>query len=187
MKKLNILFVMLFVVLVGCCKRHNTPVENSEVVIKDPLYSIQVKSTWTEDKVQEFTKEIKKLEQKQDKDLYDIIDLARFYGYVWYPWRWVLLYENYAKTKPLWYAEYNNLWKLYESICKVDEIVNEKYCKEAIKNYYVMINTYNTMSHYKDIVFVLLKMWNKEKAQSVYDLYLKNGGKKESWIEKKLK
>jgi hypothetical protein len=86
-------------------------------------------------------------------------------------------------------AIHHNLAWLYKKLCKNDLFSKEyssiKYCKKAIKQYYYLIERYKKLNWYKDIVEVLIDMWEYNKAKQVYDVYLKKWGKKDSLIEDK--
>ncbi len=190
MKKISVLLGIILVLFISACQiqpiKNTTDIDMSSSKENIELSSIKIKSTFPDENIKEFQKEIEELETK-DLTIFDNMKrLARLYKYVWQVGKWIILYENYMKTHPITDVMYNNVASMYDEICKIDDKVNIEYCNNSIKNYQNIIDKYKKILYYKKIAEIYIKIWDIEKAKTNYDLYIKKGGKKDSLVEERL-
>ncbi len=152
----------------------------------EKLNNINTQIQITQDEIKSFQKELYLLESKDNINSDDVIKIAEYNDYLWKTWKAIIVYENYFKNYDWTYFMYDNLGKLYDNICKIWNNLNKKHCKRAIQIYYYIIQRYQSLSHYKNIINVLLKMWELERAGKIYDLYLSKWWTKDAILENNL-
>jgi len=196
-KKLLVIFLMSLL-LVSWCKNWNN---NKDILFnnsyvswwnKEILY-LTGKTTWDKVDEQKFRKQLSQmLVDKSYNTWTGISEIARLYDYLGYVWASTVVYENWIKK---WWKDplsiHHNIAWLYKKLCR-NKLSSKnysaiKYCRKSINEYYYLINKYKKLVWYKDIVEVLIYMWEINKAKQVYDVYLKKWWKKDSLIEKKLR
>lgn len=113
--------------------------------------------------------------------------IANNYIKIWYSWKALLQYLDYMNSK--WLIDFdhmNNLSTLYTNICMEDNKFNYAYCKNAIQSYYILIEKFKYNDAYLQLIELLVSMWEKSKAQKVYNLYIQDWWSADLQIEKKL-
>lgn len=187
-KYFYIILIIIFVILISIFVNLSFFNKKILVDINDPNYidyyyniswyeklnSIDTQIQITKDEIKSFQKELYLLESKDNINSDDVIKIAKYNNYLWKTWKAIIVYENYLKNYDWTYFMYDNLGKLYDNICKIWNNLNKKHCKRAIQIYYYITERYQSLSHYKTIANLLMKMWEIEKSQKVYDLYLSN-------------
>lgn len=190
MKKLVFLLVFVSVLFLSSCKivdnKDNDSTPSILWEVNKELLAIEIDSTFPEENIEQFKIEIEDLKKTNLEEFDNMKKLARLYWYIGRPGEGIVLYEKYLTKNPWTDVIYNNLGKLYESICKLDEKINIEYCNKAISNYQLVLDNYKKTTYYKYISLVYIKMWKKEKAQEFYNLYLEKWWKTDSIVEKQL-
>lgn len=150
------------------------------------LQSIRTESTWSIEKQQQYKNQIKNWSWWINTEK-KAVDKARLYSNIGQPWKAIIVYNKYLNISwnKINYPITSNLWNLYEEICEIDWKINKNYCKNAITYFKIMINKYNKVRYYEDIIWVLLDMWQKNLAEEMYETYLDKWWRKNSSFEKR--
>lgn len=205
MKKIS-LIILLFSLFLTWCLYNTTEKQNKNLNLQDSNWSIVddkiqlswdlidvskwevdstylqnifIPSTFSQQDLDDFQSRIVNYEDVQNLSEEEVIKLWTLYDNIWYTWKALIAYFDYIKNSDRQsYKFHLNLSRLLSTVCKIDIQINSSYCKKWIQSYYNIIEWFADTWTYKELVQLLIDMWEKSTAKKVYSLYIRK-----TWLE----
>ena len=151
--------------------------ENWYLEYDEEILSLQQEAkvgTWEQQEIQEKINEIK---SQSFHSVDDIIELSAYYNDLGEIWKWVAVLENYLEQEDHQEYEdlsmvYHNLGVFYDSLCETWE--KDEFCRNAIENFYELVENYNAFEYLPDIADIAWRMWEEQEASQILDYYEEN-------------
>ncbi len=165
-------------------KNHTQDVNLEEM--DEYLYSLKREKNLKPQIKEEYIGKMDNIKSKTPSNLEELVEKSKTFEKLWYLGRAGLVYQKYLKTHTGIFSVYKNAWDLFKQICELADKNKKKYCEQAIKYYYKLVKKYDSLEYTKSIINILIVMENYETAKKVYNYYLKQWGKADRSLEKKL-